>query len=156
MIRLLLAVTISFFCLYCSSPQRPNIQKEKQKILELHNLQREYHFEKKPEKLVSLFSKNFISINSGEITSPTYKESVEMFRDYFNSVEFLRWDDIKEPVIRFSDDGTIAYSIVNKEVVIKIRDKNTRPKINTTIFTWLAIYKKYGEDWKMDCIVSTN
>ena len=156
MIRLLLAFIISFFYLSCSSPQNFDIQKEKQKILELHNMQGKYHFEKKPEKLVSLFSKNFISINNGEINSPTYNESVEMFRNYFNSVEFLKWDDIKEPVIRFSNDGSMAYSIVNKEVVIKTRDSKTEPKIDTTIFSWLAIYKKYGEAWEMDCIISTN
>ena len=156
MMKLFLFITISLIFVSCSSEEKFNESAERQKILEIHNLQREYHFNNKPEEFVSLFSGNFISVNGGEISTPGKEESIQRFKNYFNSVKFIKWDDITPPVIKFSDDGTMAYSVVNKEVILENINNDDNPGKSRTIFSWVTIYKKYGEKWKIDFVASTN
>ena len=124
-------------------------------ILALHNLQKKYHVEKQAGEFVDQFSENYVSVNRGKVSSPTKEESEKMFGNYFQSVEFEKWDDISEPVIRFSDDYSMAYTIVEKEVVTRYEAEGEM-KRESTKFSWVAIYKKYDTGWKIDCVVSTN
>ncbi len=147
---------IGVFLVSCQTP--PNgfdEAAETEKILQIHNEQRRVHFEKLAEEFTEMMSENFISVNRGEIEMPSKEDNVKRFSAYFNSVEFVKWDDIKPPVIRFSDDGSMAYTVVEKEVVVTYEAKGKKYE-STTIFSWVAIYKKYGEDWKIDAVASTN
>ncbi len=143
----------------CTSNQSPKIfdkEKATQEILGLHQLQKEFHFQKKATEFANLLSENHISVNRGVVSSPSVEENTVRFQDYFNKVEFVKWDDIKPPVIRFSDDGSIAYTIVEKEVINKYKNDEGKEIQESTVFSWVAIYKKYGTDWKIDCVASTN
>ena len=82
--------------------------------------------------------------------------SLENFDNYLKTTEFVKWDDRKPPVIRFSDDGSVAYVAVQKEVIIKSAAENGSSQTDTTNFAWLTVYKKYKTAWKIDCVVSTN
>ncbi len=153
----ILVIIVSFCC--CTPEQKTakiDAQAEKEKILELHNSQRTYHFDKMTAELVSQFSEHHISVNRGEINSSSKEEHMARFTSYFNSVEFEKWDDITPPVIRFSDDYSLAYTIVDKEVVVRYLDENGKEMRGSTKFSWVTIYKKYPDGWKIDCIASTN
>lgn len=50
----------------------------------------------------------------------------------------------------------MAYTIVDKIVTITSKDTNGNQVESETHFTWTAIYKKYGDEWKIDCVTSTN
>jgi hypothetical protein len=103
-----------------------------------------------------LLSENHISVNWGVVSNPTIEENTESFQNYFNNVEFVKWDDLKPPIIRFSDDRSLVYTIVEKEVAVKYKNKEESEVLETTSFAWVAIYKKYGNEWKIDCVASTN
>lgn len=139
----------------CKDQNQVNIEAERDKILQLHNLQRKNHFNKDSISFASQLSKNFISVNKGEITHPKKKEMISRYHNYFSSVEFVKWDDVTDPIIRFSEDGKLAYSIVNKIVKITYEDKNRDLIDDETHYAWTAIYKKYGDEWKIDCVTST-
>lgn len=129
---------------------------EKEMILILLDQQKQYHFKEMAEELVSQLSTNYIDINKGEIKTPTREESISGFKNYFNSVEFEKWDDINPPIIRFSDENTMAYAIINKEVVLKYKDEEDQLIRLSIEYSWVAIYSKWHDGWKIDCIASTN
>ena len=131
-------------------------ERERQAILELHEAQRDYHFQKKTEAFAWLMSEDFISVSGGQVSRPTYEENVERFGRYFNSVEFVKWDDVQPPVVRFSDDGSLAYTVVEKQVVVSYPDEEGGVFTDTTDFAWMTIYKKYKDGWKIDGVASTN
>ena len=128
---------------------------ETEKILALHHDQRRIHFEKRADEFVAQLSDNFISVNRGEVTSPSREDNQKRFQAYFDAVEFVKWDDLKEPIISFSEDGTMAYTIVEKEVAVRYPNEDEMIE-NTTTFAWLAIYKKHKGEWKIDAVTSTN
>jgi hypothetical protein len=149
---LIVFVLVTFFC--CTP--KVDLEIEKQAILSIHHAQRAQHFQKDTMAFVDQFSDNYISVNNGIISSPSRKESIERFGSYFSSVDFIKWDDVSDPIIQMSLDGTMANTIVDKEVIVSYRDTSDQIKKDTTFFAWSAIYRKYDNEWKIDCVTSTN
>ncbi len=140
----------------CHNISKPDWEKERKEILRLESKQRAYHFAKDAKAFTDMFSKDFLSVNKGTIETPTSENSYQKFNAWFNSVEFVKWDDNTEPLVRFSDDASVAYVAVNKLVVIKKQALNAKQILDTTNFAWLTVYKKYNGEWKIDCVSSTN
>ncbi len=151
-----LIVVVLFITYSCNSEEKIDLDAEKAKILELHHAQRDYHFNKDSIAFADQLSTNFISVNRGIVSTPKKEETLERYHNYFSSVEFLKWDDVSEPIINFSDDGTLAYTIVDKIVAIQTKNEVGETIESETHFAWTAIYKKYGDRWKIDCVTSTN
>ena len=128
---------------------------ETAKILEIHHQQRDNHFNKDSIAFLSHLSDNFISVNRGVISQPTREATLSRFHNYFSSVDFIKWDDVSEPIIRFSEDGSLAYSIVDKIVEVSYPDEEGESYQSATHFAWTAIYKNYDGVWKIDCVTST-
>ncbi len=80
----------------------------------------------------------------------------ERIGKYFNSVQFIKWDDTADPIIRFSDDGSLAYAIVQKEVIVTYPDSSGKAFNDTTHYAWSSIYRKQNGEWKVECNISTN
>ncbi|NER13020.1 DUF4440 domain-containing protein [Leptobacterium flavescens] len=148
---------ISLLVISCQKQEAATVdlEKEKAEILKLHHAQRDHHFGKDSIAFASQLSEDFISVNRGEITKPTYEENLGRYHAYFSSVEFEKWDDTAEPTIRFSEDGKMAYTIVEKEIVIRF-EENGKPMEESTEYAWVSIYRKYDDGWKIDCVSSTN
>lgn len=147
---LILLISVS-----CTTRKIINPSEERTKILKLHNAQRDFHFNKDSIGFANQFSDNFISVNKGIISSPKKKQTISRYHKYFSSVEFIKWDDESEPIIKFSDDGSMAYTIVDKIVTLTYKDKDGNSIQGKTNYAWTAIYRKYGEQWKMENITST-
>lgn len=109
--------------LSCHQKVEINIENETKAILDLDAKAREYHFSKNTKAFVESFSKNFISLNKGKIEIPTYNNSYQKFDTYFKSVQFVKWDNKEAPIVRFSDDASIAYVAVNKVVIVEYENE---------------------------------
>ena len=151
---LFVILTLVIF-LSCSKNMTVSLSVEKENIIKLHNLQRDYHFNKDSVAFVNQLSDNFISVNKGKITYPKREETLSRYHRYFSSVEFVKWDDMTPPIIKFSDDGSLAYCIIDKIVELTFLDSNKKKVEQKTHFAWTSIYKKYGDEWKIDCVIST-
>lgn len=139
--------------LCCS--RNPDLQKDRMTIVALLDMERKAHFEKNASLFMSEFSDSMISVNRGTVMSANKDQTRKRIQKYFNSVNFIKWDDVTPPKISFSTDGTMAYAIVQKQVIIQLRDSLTT-SLDTTDFAWVAIYRKTGNEWKIECNVSTN
>lgn len=139
----------------CGNDSQVDLEKERQAILKIHNAQRDNHFAKDSVAFINQLSENFLSVNRGEITTPSKEEMLAKYHGYFSSVEFVRWDDVSEPIIKFSEDATLAYSVVDKIVEVKYTDEDGMEQRSSSHYAWTAIYKKYGDEWKTDCVTST-
>ena len=128
---------------------------KRKKILAMHHAQRDYHFNKDSINFVDQLSGQFISVNRGVISMPSYQETLSRYHRYFSAVEFELWDDQSEPIIVFSDDGSMAFTVVDKLVRVNYPDDQGNPVSSETHFAWTAVYKKYGDDWKIESVAST-
>jgi hypothetical protein len=94
-------------------------------------------------------------VDGGTYFRPQRAAQRKSFETYFNSVEFVRWDNTKEPVVRFSTDASVAYVAVEKLVVLQEKLPTGLGKPDTSCFAWISIYKKGATGWKLDAIAST-
>lgn len=126
--------------------------------MKLHEQSREFHFTKNAQAMVDGFADNFISVNRGKIDSVlSREEEASRFQRYFNAVEFKKWDDVHPPIIRFSDDHSLAYMTIDKLVVLETKDTLGNHFEETTHFAWISIFRKQPNgDWKLECVASTN
>lgn len=134
--------------------QQPDLEAEKRAILAIHEDQRKAHLAKDVALLLGDSIPDYIEVNRGQVKMPGYAESAERFKSYFDAVDFIRWDDLSPPVISFSDDGTMATSVVNKLVIT--RSTSADHRLDTTHFAWLAVFKKTNGKWALHRMGSTN
>jgi hypothetical protein len=145
-----------FCCLFsCKHASTIDFKSEAKKILALDDQARIFHFNKDAKGLIGSFSKDFISINRGKIELPSAADSYQKFDRYFKNVTSVKWNNNKEPIVRFSDDATVAYAAIDKTVILKLTDENGKEAMDTTNFAWLSVYKKVKGEWVLDCIAST-
>lgn len=132
--------------------QESTLERDRARLLELHEEQRRAHLEKDPELLLSQFADDFVMIADGDVTRPTREESRRRFERYFGSVEFIEWDDVEPPIVRISADGTLAHVIVQKRVRLIASESGAE---EATQFAWLATYEKRDGDWRLTAVAST-
>lgn len=149
---LLLAV---IFLISCS--RKPGLEAEKKKLLALHKEQQDAHLNKNAEQFVGQFAENMLSVNRGKILATSKDSALIRVRKYFDHVEFRKWEDVNPPLIEFSADASMAYMVVDKQVVLTYKNEENKSIEETTHFAWVAVFKKQpGGEWKIVCNVSTN
>lgn len=124
-------------------------------LLELHRQQRAAHFNRDAKLLMSASADDFTSVNDGKISRPSREKSISNLQHYFDNSTFIEWDDITPPVIRVSDDATMAYVIVHKKVRLTEKTETGGSQEETEVFAWVAIYQKRNGQWKMTVMTST-
>lgn len=141
-----------------SSEQKPHVDlvADRKELLRLHEQGRKAHLEKNAELMVTSMADDFTSISNGKISRPKKEDTIQRFQSYFNSVEFLAWDDISEPVIKISQDGTMAHVLVHKRVHLTAKDEKGKKIEEETIFAWTSLYEKRAGKWLLTAVTSTN
>ena len=150
-IALLMLLTVMISC-----NSKPDLTKEEKQIRDLLKQERKAHFDRNVQLFMSEFADSMISVNRGKVTVATPEENKERIGKYFGSVQFIKWDDLADPVIRFSDDGTLAYAIIQKEVILTYPDSTGKAFYDTTNYAWASIYRKQKGGWKVEANISTN
>lgn len=140
----------------CSTEPPVNPEAEMDALLAVHNAQEKYHFEKDSVAMAELLSDIFKDVSWGEISPSSYEETRSRFHSYFSSMDIVKWEDVQPPEVRFSKDYSMAYTLVDKEVVVEYETNDGILISDTSHFAWVAIYQKYPEGWKIDCVASTN
>jgi len=146
-----------FIILFYSCKLKPDLEAEKKKLLILHKEQQDAHLNKNAKQFVEQFADSMVSVNQGNISVTTKDSALKRFNNYFTIVEFNKWEDVNPPVIEFSEDGSMAYIIVDKQVVLTYKNDKNKEIEETTHFAWVSIFNKQpNEEWKIVGNVSTN
>jgi hypothetical protein len=151
---IILSVLITSSMLSCKS--RPGLANEEKAIRDLLLQERKAHFDRNADLFISEFADSMISVNKGKVTINTVEQNRKRIEPYFSSVQFIKWDDTAEPLLRFSEDGSLAYAIIQKQVIVTYPDTLGKPFYDTTNYAWVSIYRKQKDKWKAECNVSTN
>ena len=138
-----------------SCTPKQDLEKNRQEIVRLLQQERKAHFANNVDLFISEFADSMISVNKGKVTIAGPVENRKRIEPYFNSVKFIRWDDVAEPIIRISEDGSLAYAVVQKQVILTYPDTLGKPFYDTTNYAWTSIYRKQKGEWKVEANIST-
>jgi len=153
--RLVIGLIAIIFSACNTSSYNPT---EDLKVLQrFHSESREAHLNKDIELFLSSFADTVLNVNRGKVTKSTIEANRTRFQNYFDNVEFVKWDDTAPPEYKISADGTMAWVTVQKEVIVKWKQEDSSLSPNdTTLFAWVAIYEKKNGKWLMTANISTN
>jgi hypothetical protein len=149
-------ITISFLLLLNACNNGTDTNADKDAILALLQQERKAHFNKDVNLFMSEFAEGMYSVNKGLVDAASTDEQKKKIQSYFDAVEFIKWDDVAEPIINFSEDHSMAYAIVQKQVLLERKDSSGISFTDTTSYAWTSIYQKQNNEWKIVCNTSTN
>lgn len=124
-------------------------------LIRLHEQAKTAHLTYNPELFVSMFGENLTQIQSGEVLVRNRETHLARFQKYFESYKFSEWENIVPPVIKISNDGTLATVQVQKRVRGTYTDEKDKIHEDLTIFAWLEVWEKINGEWKVVTVAST-
>ena len=143
-VKILFSVlTVSLIC--CQSS--PDFKVLKAELLEIHKKFIEAHLEKNVDFFVQDLAEDYVFVARGEIGHPSPKEILSNMSDYLNNTEFSEYRDTQEPVIGFSKDGSLGWSIVRVKVAGKRTLDDGSERDTEFICAWITLFERKGNKW---------
>jgi hypothetical protein len=133
-----------------------DLDADRAELLRIHEVSRAAHLEKDAAQIAALISDDFLNISDGEIQHWTQEDVVARLQPYLDRSTFQAWDDIEEPVIRISQDGTMAYVVILKHVRLTEVDELGETVEGHTVFAWTETYEKHDGQWRLTTVTSTD
>jgi hypothetical protein len=128
----------------------------KQEIRALHQSFIQAHLDKDAAFLASPTADDYLSVARGEVTSMTAPEVEAMLAPYLAATEFSHYEDLADPIIGVSNDGSLAWSIVQVRVAGTRAGEDDGANRFDTRWAWLTLYRRDGSGWERIADVSTN
>ena len=126
---------------------KPDFEALRSEILQLHKATIEAHWQKDVDFFVRDLAKDFLVVQNGAIQRPQKDEIIMKMSDYLHNTTFTEYRDLQEPIIGFSRDGSIAWSIVQVKVAGKrATDAGTERDLDFTC-AWITLYQRQGNRW---------
>jgi hypothetical protein len=97
----------------------------------------------------SLEADEYVEASGGRVTFPTREERRTRRAPYLRETRFTRYEDLREPIVEVSDDGTMGWLIA--EVAVR----GTRTRADKTeepvefVAAWIELYRKMDGRWRL-------
>lgn len=124
-------------------------------LLRLHKQHQTAHLNYNAELFVETFAEDLVTVQRGTVLTRNKAENLKRIKGYFDSFKFKKWEDVKPPVIKISDDGTLATIIVEKIVEGTYKNEKGETVKSVTEFAWLEVWEKIEGKWKITTVAST-
>lgn len=117
-------------------------------LLAHHRKDRQAHFERNPELMThDQPAEGFISVRQGQILRVSKTDAVRSAQTSFAGASYEKWDDLEEPIISISHDGSMAWMIVRVLVERTITDPDGAKKAEHFVYAGITTYEKRNGQW---------
>src|SRR5436190_19686878 len=119
-----------------------DLEKEKAELLRMHRSDREAHFKTDVDRLLENSPEEFISVGRGKISRSSKADARKMFTGYFRDAKYYEWDDVEEPIIRISNDGSMAWMITRTRIRRVQQNADGAEKEEKAVYAGIMTYEK--------------
>src|SRR5438477_7877222 len=138
-----------------SAQPSADLEKEKAELLRIHKSDRESHFKTDVEGLLENSPEEFISVGRGKINRSSKDDARKMFTGYFRDAKYYEWDDVEEPIIRISNDASMAWMLTRTRVRRVQKTADGTGKEEKFVYAGIMTYEKRDGRWMRVANVST-
>ena len=117
---------------------------EKAALLEIHNKDRQAHFLTDVEAALASIHEPHIYVRNGEIQHLSRSDMEKTFREYFRDTTFLEWNDMEEPIVNVSADGTMGWMVERLKVRRIIKGEKEERQF---VYAGITVYEKRDGSW---------
>jgi len=132
-----------------------DLEKEKAELLRRHKSDREAHFNTDVDLLLENAPEEFIAVSRGKISRSSKADARKMFTGYFHDTKYYEWDDVEEPIIRISNDASMAWMITRTRVRRVQKNADGTEKEEKFVYAGIMTYEKRDGHWVRVANVST-
>lgn len=123
-----------------------NQEQNIKELQSIHMEDRQAHFNTDVKTATSFFTDSYIYVRDGEIHQLSLSGLDSMYSNYFKDATFHEWDDLEQPIINISDDGTMAWVIEHFRIRIS-RQEDEQSKEQISEYAGITIYEKNSGNW---------
>ncbi len=122
---------------------------DERQLLHIHAEVIRAHVEQQVDLWMSVESENYVSVNGGEVTFPGFSERREQRSAYLQGASFSSYRDLRDPIVRISEDGSLGWLIAEVEVAGSVPDQEGGRNSFHDIWAWIELYEKTDQDWRL-------
>lgn len=116
----------------------------------LHEKVLRAHRQADAEVLLEDEAADYVVANRGEVTRPTLDERRRRLRAYLGRTSFQEYRDVIEPVVTVSNDGTLAWVVVQVQARGTQMTETGHKEPVEFVSAWIELYqKKHGRWWRV-------
>jgi hypothetical protein len=115
-------------------------------ILALHEKVLQAHRVNDVNMLMEDAAEDYVLVTSGEVIYPTVDERELRFGEYFAITTFDKYEDSIAPVVRISDDGSLAW-LIARVSVSAVQEVSGQEQPLEFISAWIELYEKRDGRW---------
>lgn len=135
---------------------QPGLEHEIEALLEIHRKERQAHFDTDAALLLAHSGDEFIYVGNGAISRSSMADQRAMFEDYFKGATYHEWDDLEPPIVRVSNDATMAWVITRTKVRRTTQVEGSGETRETQfVYAGIMTYEKQDGRWVQVANVST-
>lgn len=125
----------------------PDFEALKRQILDLHQQTIDAHWKKDAGFFARHMAEGYFAVQNGEIRKPTREEITAEYERYLEATTFKEYRDLQQPVVGFSKDGSIAWSVVQVKIAGGEMDESGEENDFDLTWAWITLYERRGDDW---------
>jgi hypothetical protein len=133
----------------------PDLEKEKAELLRIHKSDHEAHFNTDVDAVLENSPEEFISVGRGKINRTSKEDARKMFTGYFHDAKYYEWGDVQQPIIRISNDASMAWMITRTRVRRVQKKADGAEQEEKFIYAGIMTYEKRDGRWVRVANVST-
>jgi hypothetical protein len=134
---------------------KKDLAREVDRLLTIHESDRRAHFETDAKRIMENTGEEFISVSNGAVQKTTRAEDLRFFEQYFKDAKYYEWDDLEQPIVRVSNDASMAWMIVRTRVRRIQTTDGGEAKERKFVYAGIMVYEKQGATWVRVANVST-
>lgn len=94
-------------------------------------------------------------MSRGKIDRATPEAQRAFFRGYFEGARYEAWDDLEPPVVRVSDDGSLAWVVSRLRLERTAPGEDGAPRRQAFVYAGIMAYERRAGRWVRTANVST-
>lgn len=126
-----------------------SIEADAAELVRIHDTLIRAHVEARPDLWLSLESDDFVSINGGSVTFPSIDERRAQRTDYLENATFRTYRDVREPIVRIADDGTLGWLIAEVEIEGSFALPDGSSVDFHDVYAWIELYERSADGWTL-------
>jgi len=128
-------------------PNAPQQEEWSEELLAFHEAFVGAHVENRPEFMVEGRSPDYVNVSRGELLRQTDAEIRAQFTDYLGNTTFSEYRMLEGPILGFSRDGSISWSIFRLKVAGTRRLADSEEVSFDTVWACLFLFERRGDRW---------
>ena len=151
----ILLLAIVWVPVNADAQSKVDLAREVEQLLRIHESDRRAHFETSAKQIMEHAADEFISVSNGRVQRTTPAENLQFFEEYFKGAKYYEWDDLEPPIVRVSNDASMAWMIVRTRVHRVQTQSDGKAAERRFVYAGIMAYEKKGGRWVRVANVST-